>query len=94
MRRPPHVGDCVRIPDGRIGRVRSVSGAMHRVRVKRRTSETHEFIALPGKAVEWVKCPKGWMSPGGYVRYLRTTLAKMGEREAAKASRRGRAQRR
>ncbi len=29
-----------------------------------------------------VDCPKGWMSPGGYVRYLKVTLAKMRQRKA------------
>jgi hypothetical protein len=27
-------------------------------------------------------CPKGWMSPNGYVRYLKVTLAKMQQSEA------------
>jgi hypothetical protein len=31
-----------------------------------------------------VACPKGWMSPAGYVRYLRVTLAKMQQRLAQK----------
>jgi hypothetical protein len=36
-------GDCVRIPDGRIARVREKIGGAVRVRVKRRTSDTHRF---------------------------------------------------
>jgi hypothetical protein len=29
-----------------------------------------------------VDCPKGWMSPAGYLRYLKLTLAKMRQRQA------------
>jgi hypothetical protein len=29
-----------------------------------------------------VDCPKGWMSPAGYGRYLKVTLAKMRQRQA------------
>lgn len=32
------VGDCVRLPDGRIGRVRARVGRQLRIRVRRRTS--------------------------------------------------------
>ena len=77
------VGDCVRIPDGRIGRVREVMGTHCRVRVRRTTSETHQFLKFIADDLERVVCPNGWMSPEGYVRYLDTTLAKMREREAA-----------
>ncbi len=89
MGRPFKVGDCVRIPDGCIGRVREVMGLHCRVRVRRTTSETHQFLKLIGDDLERVDCPKGWMSPEGYVRYLDTTLAKMREREAAKERRQG-----
>ena len=37
--------------------------------------------------LEPVECPRGWMSPDGYRRYLRVTLAKMREREAAHGKR-------
>jgi len=77
-------GDCVKIPDGRIARVRGTSGGRYRVRVRRATSETHQFLWFPAQELELVKCPKGWMSPSGYNRYLRTTLAKMRERTAKK----------
>jgi hypothetical protein len=70
-------GDCVRIPDGRIARVREKSGGRHKVRVRRTTSETHQFLWLPADELELVACPTGWMSPPGYNRYLKTTLAKM-----------------
>ena len=81
------VGDCVRIPDRRIGRVREVMGPKCKVRVRRTTSMTHQFLKLIGDDLEPVVYPQGWMSPEDYVRYLDTTLAKMREREAAKKRR-------
>ena len=84
MAKPLVVGDCVRIPDGRIGRVREVTGGRYKVRVQRKTSRTHQFIEFAAEDLERVDCPKGWMSPEGYARYLDATLAKMREREAVK----------
>jgi uncharacterized protein (UPF0261 family) len=60
-----------------------------RVRVRRTTSETHQFLKFIGDDLERVDCPKDWMSPEGYVRYLDNTLAKMRERDAAKKRRQG-----
>jgi hypothetical protein len=77
------LGDCVRLPDGRIGRVRDVSGGKCRVRVRRTTSATHQFLMFAAKDLKRADCPKGWMSPQGYARYLRATLAKMRQRQAA-----------
>ena len=74
------VGDCVRVPDGRIGRVRAVGRSVYRVRVRRLTSKTHQFLRLSAGDLERVACPKGWMSPDGYRRYLKPTLAKMRKR--------------
>jgi hypothetical protein len=79
------VGDCVRIPDGRIGRVREVSKGKHRVRVRRTTSATHQFLMFTAGDLKRSECPKGWMSPAGYVRYLQVTLAKMRQRQAHSA---------
>ena len=78
------VGDCVRVPDGRIGRVRARAGRRLRVRVRRRTSETHQFLLLAPSALRVAACPKGWMSPAGYRRYLRPTLAKLRARLRAR----------
>ena len=75
------VGDCVLIPDGRIGRVREVSGGKYRVRVRRATSATHQFRTFAAANLKRVDCPRGWMSPAGYVRYLKVTLAKMRQRQ-------------
>lgn len=82
MARTLRVGDCVRIPDGRIGRVREVSRSDCRVRVMRTTSATHQFLMFAASDLKRVDCPKGWMSPAGYVRYLKVTLAKMRQRQA------------
>ena len=77
-------GDCVRLPDGRIGRVRGVSGGRYRVRVRRTTSATHQFLTFVASDLQRVDCPKGWMSPEGYMRYLNVTLAKMRQRNTTR----------
>ena len=74
------VGDCVRLSDGRIGRIRAVLRHTVRVRVRRATSATDRFISVSPAALRRVPCPRGWMSPPGYARYLRVTLRKMRER--------------
>ena len=76
------IGDCVLLPDGRMGRVREVSGSKCRVRVRRKTSMTHQFLIFEAKDLQRASCPKGWMSREGYVRYLTKTLAKMRLRRA------------
>lgn len=75
------IGDCVRVPDGRIGRVRAVERGGYRVRVQRRTSKTHQFLHLRAGELSRVQCPRGWMSPDGYRRYLKPTLAKLRARQ-------------
>ena len=77
------VGDCVRVLDGRIGRVRAVEDGGYRVRVRRPTSKTHQFVLLRAGELSRVKCPSGWMSPDGYRRYLKPTLAKLRQRQRA-----------
>ena len=73
-------GDCVRLSDGRIARVRGKVGTALRLRVRRKTSVTHQFLLVSAAELEPVPCPAGWMSPVGYRRYLRETLRKMRER--------------
>lgn len=73
-------GVCVKIPDGRIGRIRDKKEDLYRVRVMRKTSKTHQFLFFHANELQTVACPKGWMSPDGYNRYLRKTLGKMKER--------------
>ena len=70
-------GDCVRIPDGRIARVRDRIEEVYRVRARRKTSQTHQFLELHKEDLTKIECPKGWMSPEGYNRYLKITLEKM-----------------
>lgn len=73
-------GDCVKIPDGRIARVRDISKNEYRVRVRRKNSKNHQFLKFAKDELTKAQCPKGWMSPEGYNRYLRETLAKMKKR--------------
>ena len=70
-------GDCVKIPDGRIARVRDRIEGVYRVRVRRITSQTHQFLELHKEDLTKVECPKGWMRPEGYNQYLEITLEKM-----------------
>ena len=80
MPRSIKIGGCVKLPDGRIGRVRERSGKGYKIRVQRQTSRTHQFVIVPAEKIKPVQCPKGWMSPAGYNRYLKTTLEKMRKR--------------
>ncbi len=73
-------GDCVKLPDGRIARVRDAVKGAYRVRVRRKTSKTHQFLKFEGHELRKVACPTGWMSPEGYNRYLKVTLDKMMKR--------------
>lgn len=94
MARPIRSSDCVRLPDGRIGRVRARSGDEVLVRVRRRTSRTHQLVRLTVNALRRVDCPDGWMSPEGYARYLRVTLEKMRRRARRTTARSGGARQR
>lgn len=78
------IGDCVKIPDGRIVRVRERLTGAYKVRVRSKTSKTHQFLIFPVDQLKLVDCPKGWMSREGYNRYLKITLAKMEKRLAAR----------
>jgi len=79
-------GDCVKIPDGRIGRVRNEVNGEYRVRVRRKTSRSHTFLLFKKSELTTVPCPKGWMSKEGYNRYLKITLSKMKFRKSKKSS--------
>jgi hypothetical protein len=79
-------GDCVKVPDGRIARVREPAADGYKVRLRRRTSKTHQFLTFARQDLQRVDCPKGWMSPEGYNRYLQATLAKMRERMSRQRS--------
>jgi hypothetical protein len=71
------------LADGRIGRVRELTGRKCKVRVRRKTGASHQFIMIERHALKQANCPKGWMSREGYARYLKVTLAKMSQRQAA-----------
>jgi hypothetical protein len=75
-----HQGECVKVPDGRIARVRERVTDGYTVRLRRKTGKSHQLLTFARKDLERVDCPKGWMSPEGYNRYLQATLAKMRER--------------
>lgn len=74
------MGVCVKIPDGRVGRVRDKNGNQWKIRVMRAKGKTHQFLYFSKKQLQVVACPKGWMTPEGYNNYLNKTLAKMNER--------------
>ena len=88
MPRPLDVGDCVEVPDGRIGRIRAKERGKYRVRVRRTTSKTHHFLTLSASEVTLVACPAGWMSPDGYRRYLRPIDAKLRRRRGGSRTQR------
>jgi hypothetical protein len=76
-------GVCVRLPDKRIGRVRDKNKyGEWRVRVKRTTSNSHQFLYFTSKQLKVIVCPKGWMSVDGYNSYLKQTISKMKQRKS------------
>lgn len=75
------IGGCVKIPDGRIGRIREKVSNQYKVRVRRKTGISHQFLFFKRNELKPVTCPKGWMSVEGYNCYLKKTLAKMKKRE-------------
>lgn len=79
-------GDCVRLADGRVARVRAKIGGGYKVRVRRQRSNTHAFLVVKRSELEPIACPRGWMSPEGYRRYLRVTLAKMRARKRERSA--------
>jgi hypothetical protein len=80
-------GDCVKIPDGRTARVREKKNGKIRVRVKRENSDSNQFLYFKSSELKKTDCPEGWMSPDGYNRYLKKTLAKMKQRKKTSKSR-------
>lgn len=74
-------GVCVKIPDGRIGRVREKNERGEwKIRVRRISLRSHQFLYFKSRDLKIVDCPKGWMSVEGYNSYLKTTLRKMKKR--------------
>jgi hypothetical protein len=68
--------------------VRAIESGRYRIRVQRRTSNTHQFLLLRARELSRVDCPAGWMSRDGYRRYLKPTLAKMRARQRKASKRR------
>lgn len=62
---------------------RDMCGGGYRIQVRRKTSNTRQFLKFAAEELEVAKCPKGCMSPDGYNRYLKVTLAKMHVRKIA-----------
>ncbi len=62
---------CVRLPDGRVGRVREHVGDALRVRVRRTMSISQQFVLTKTAQVERICCPEG------YNRYLTVSLKRM-----------------
>ena len=58
-------GDCVRIPDGRVGRVPTCIRQKYRVRVRRLSNATHQFLTFTAKDLKRIECPKGYRRPAG-----------------------------
>ena len=65
-----HRGECVRVPDGRPGRIREARGDTVRVRVRKRGGTTDEILAFSPGDLKAIDPPAGWMSPAGYNKRL------------------------
>jgi hypothetical protein len=71
-------GSCVRIPDKRVGRVREKINGKWKIRVRRKTSMSHEFLYFKPSELKSIPCPKGWMSIQGYNDYIRKSNITLG----------------
>ncbi len=78
-------GDCVRVPDGRPGRVRDRRGDKYRIRVRRVGGTSDEFLLLPRRELVRIDPPAGWMSLEGYNR--RVAAVKRNARSRSAGSR-------
>lgn len=63
-------GDCVRVPDGRPGRVRGREGGRLLVRVRRPGSTVDELLLFRSAQLSRIAPPSGWMTAQGYRRRL------------------------
>ena len=61
-------GECVRVPDGRPGRVRAHRAGKFSVRVRREGKTTDELLTFAAGELRRIDPPAGWMSPEGYNR--------------------------
>lgn len=88
---PIKSGDCVKIPDGRLGRARTYENHKWKVRVRRKQnshkkSPSYQFLYFPSSKLKIINCPSGWMSRKGYNNYVKITLSKMKKRLSKKRS--------
>lgn len=74
-------GDCVRLPDGRPGRVRETRGSTVRVRVRKRGRTVDEILVLSPSDLRAIEPPAGWMSPAGYNKRVAALRRSVKERE-------------
>ncbi|MEO8190101.1 MAG: hypothetical protein ABI682_07140 [Acidobacteriota bacterium] len=61
-------GECVRVPDGRPGRVRAHRAGKFSVRVRREGKTTNELLTFAAAQLKRIDPPEGWMTPAGYNR--------------------------
>ncbi len=76
-------GECVRLADGRPGRVRGKLGTKYRVRVRRTGKKADEVLLLSGRDLEKIDPPAGWMSPEGYNRRVAAVRRAAGKRSGS-----------
>jgi hypothetical protein len=53
-----HQGECVKVPDGRIARVRDRVADGYKVRLCRKTGKSHQLLTFARKDLERVDYPK------------------------------------
>lgn len=70
-------GECVRVPDGRPGRVRAHRSGKFSVRVRRAGKTTDELLTFAGTQLKRIDPPDGWMSPEGYNRRVAALRRRM-----------------
>lgn len=75
-------GECVRVPDGRPGRIREARAGKFRVRVRRRGGTTDEIVELQARDLVRIDPPAGWMTPEGYNRRVAAARRNARERRA------------
>ncbi|HEY6146162.1 MAG TPA: hypothetical protein VIZ69_00630 [Thermoanaerobaculia bacterium] len=78
-------GECVRLSDGRPGRVRGRIGTKYRVRVRRTGGKSDEVLLLPGRELEKIDPPAGWMTPEGYNRRVAAVRRSAASRSTTRA---------
>ncbi|MEP6769719.1 MAG: hypothetical protein ABJC61_13690 [Acidobacteriota bacterium] len=73
-------GECVRVPDGRPGRVRAHRAGKFSVRVRRKGKSTDELLTFAAADLRRIEPPTGWMSAEGYNRRVAALRRRSKER--------------